>query len=222
MFLNVVVNSFMTSCRDEELMRLAVNDDVSAFEELFRRHRRPVYDFFCRMVWNAEKAKDCTQETFVKLWRGRAHYTGKGKFSTYLFRIARNHLLDSRRKQKARHGQQRVRMHDLEGSYELSASSRSAYTEAVAGEIQSAISDAVSRLPEMHRLVYVLSEEQRMPYKEIAAVLDCPVGTVCSKKFEAIRKLRKLLRPLRDELVGGGFQSGKRRPVRESKQEEDK
>jgi RNA polymerase sigma factor (sigma-70 family) len=75
----------------------------------------------------------------------------------------------------------------------------SSYGQAVAHEVGSAISKAVTALPEIHRLVYVLSEEQRLSYKEIADVLGCPVGTVSSRKVEAVRKLRKLLEPLRAE-----------------------
>jgi len=212
----------MTDCPDEELMKLAVNDDVSAFEELFRRHKRHVYDFFCRMVWNAEEARDCTQETFVKLWQGRAHYTGEGRFSTWLLRIAKNHFVDKRRKEKSRIVQEQFRTDGSEETLETPASSRSAYTEAVANEIRSAIGEALARLPETHRLVYVLSQEQRMSYKEIAAVLDCPVGTVSSKKVEAVRRLRKLLEPLRDELLGESSEPGKPRDVGRSEQEGNK
>jgi RNA polymerase sigma-70 factor (ECF subfamily) len=72
----------------------------------------------------------------------------------------------------------------------------------VAGEIGLAIGEAVASLPEIHRMVYILSEEQKLSYKQIADILDCPVGTVSSRKVEAIRKLRKLLEPLRDEVLG--------------------
>lgn len=75
------------------------------------------------------------------------------------------------------------------------------YSEAVVNEIRGAVGDAIAQLPETFRLVYVLSEEQGMSYKEIADILGCPVGTVSSRKVEAVKKLRKLLRPLRDELL---------------------
>jgi len=88
---------------------------------------------------------------------------------------------------------------------EKNVPSDSTYSQVVAGEIRSAVSEAVTRLPEIHRLVYVLSEEQRMSYREIADVMDCPVGTVSSRKVEAVKKLRQLLQPLRDEFFGKGL-----------------
>jgi len=212
----------MTDYPDEELMSFAANDDVSAFEELFHRHKRRVFDFFYRMVWNVEEARDCAQETFLRLWRGRARYTPKARFSTYLFQIAKNHLLDRRRKQKSRVVLQRVPGDSPEEPFEAPISATSAYRHAEANEIRSAISDAVARLPEVHRLVYVLSQEQRMSYKEIAAVLDCPVGTVSSRKVDAVRRLRKLLEPLRDELLGNGSQPHTDAALGENDQERDK
>ena len=62
---------------DEELMKLAANGDIRAFEELFNRHKQRVLHFFHRMLWNAEEARDCTQETFLKLWRRRTQYAGR-------------------------------------------------------------------------------------------------------------------------------------------------
>jgi RNA polymerase sigma-70 factor (ECF subfamily) len=64
------------------------------------------------------------------------------------------------------------------------------------------VTEAVARLPETLRLVYVLTEQQGMSYKQAAEVLECPVGTVSSRKVEAVRRLRELLQPLRDELLG--------------------
>jgi len=206
---------------DEELMKLTANDDISAFEELFRRHKQRVLDFFHRMLWNAEEARDCTQETFLKLWRRRGQYAGKAKLSTYLFQIAKNHFLDNRRKRASRIDTQSISVDGSEEPFEA-ASSMNGYERIMARDIRSALSEAVARLPENHRLVYVLSEEQRMSYKEIAEILDCPVGTVSSRKVEALNRLRKLLEPLRDELLGRGFQTDKDRALSKTEQETDR
>jgi RNA polymerase sigma-70 factor, ECF subfamily len=192
----------MTNYTDEELMGFVRNQDVAAFEELFGRYERRVFAFFYRLVWNAEEAGDCTQETFLRLWRGRAGYAPKGKFSAYLFQIAMNHFLHEHRKHKSRISREQNTAGGSQGPREEKAPPHGPFSRAVAREIGAAISEAVTSLPEIHRLVYVLSEEQRLSYKEIADVLGCPVGTVSSRKVEAVRKLRKILEPLRDDILG--------------------
>ena len=129
----------------------------------------------------------------------------KGRFSTYLFQIAKNHFLHEHQKQKCRIDLKHISPENAQEPLEKVAPSDSAYSQVVANEIRSTISKAVARLPEIHRLVYVLSEEKRMSYREIADILECPVGTVSSRKVEAVKKLRKLLEPLRDEFFGKGL-----------------
>jgi RNA polymerase sigma-70 factor (family 1) len=192
----------MTNYTDEELMNFVGNQDVSAFEELFSRYERRIFTFFCRLVADVEEARDCTQETFLRLWRGRAGYAPKGRFSTYIFQIAKNHFLNEHNKQKTRFTLRQLTEENPQEFIQEQIASDSSYNRAVANELGLAISKAVAALPEIHRLVYILSEEQRLSYKEIAEVLDCPVGTVSSRKVEAVRKLRKLLEPLRDEVLG--------------------
>jgi RNA polymerase sigma-70 factor (ECF subfamily) len=192
----------MVNYTDEELMGFVRNQDVSAFEELFGRYERRVFAFFYRLIWNAEEARDCTQETFLRLWRGRAGYAPKGRFSTYIFQIAKNHFLNERQKRKSRIGLKQTSANGSQEPCEEEALPDGAFSQAMAHEIGSAISEAVRRLPEAHRLVYVLSEGQRLSYQEIAEILDCPVGTVSSRKVEAVRKLRRLLEPLRDGVFG--------------------
>jgi len=199
----------MTNYTDEELMDFVGNQNISAFEELFGRYERRVFTFFYHMVPNIEDARDCTQETFLRLWRGRAGYTPRGKFSTYIFQIAKNHFLHEYQKHKSR-----ITLRHFDGKIRTGCAEdknlpESGFHRAVAEEIGSVISEAVAGLPEIHRLVYVLSEEQQLSYKEIANVLGCPVGTVSSRKVEAIRKLRKLLEPLRDEVLGKDRQVNK-------------
>jgi RNA polymerase sigma-70 factor (ECF subfamily) len=192
----------MTNYTDEELMNCVGNQDISAFEELFGRYERRVFGFFYHMVPNIEEARDCTQETFLRLWRSRAGYTPNGKFSTYIFQIAKNHFLHEHQKRKARITLRHLDGENTQEHLQEQTSSNSGYHRAVAHEIGLTIGEAVASLPEIHRIVYILSEEQKLSYKQIADILDCPVGTVSSRKVEAVRKLRKLLEPLRDEVLG--------------------
>ncbi len=170
--------------------------EVSAFEELFRRYEQRLFAFFWRLCADRQEAEDGTQETFLRLWNARVRYAPTGRFSTYLFQIAKNHFLHERQKRDRR-----------VDSLPLSASdapSQGADGRILAGERHTAVQEALARLPESLRLVYVLTEQEGMSYKQAAEVLDCPVGTVSSRKVEAVRRLRELLEPLRDELLGEG------------------
>ena len=191
---------------DEELMGLAQKQDVSAFEELFGRYEQRVFGFLWRLSGNRQEAEDGTQETFLRLWRARVGYEPTGKFSTYLFQIAKNHFLHERQKRDRRRDSQQPT-----GQNPVLAAGEPAFWEeadgpALAGEIQAAVSQAMARLPDVLRVVYVLTEQEGMSYRQAAEVLDCPVGTVSSRKVEAVRRLRELLQPLRDQFLHGAEQ----------------
>jgi len=170
--------------------------DVSAFEELFRRYEQRVFAFFWRLCAHRSEAEDGTQETFLRLWKARERYEPTGKFSTYVFQIAKNHFLHERAKQGRRMNSPQP--------FASEASSHGADGRMLTRERDLAVHEAVARLPESLRLVYVLTEQEGMSYKQAGEVLDCPVGTVSSRKVEAVRRLRESLQPLRDELLGDG------------------
>lgn len=190
----------MREYTDEQLMMRVKGQDMSAYERLVDKYEQRIFGFFWRLVADAEQARDCTQETFLRLWKGRRRYRPKGKFSTYLFQIAKNHLLNERQKQ-----QSRVK---VEGSYaDLKESSVSrhepdALDELLADERRIAVCEAISRLPKEYRLVWVLSEHQGLSYKEIGQILNCSPATVCSRKSEAVEQLQVILAPLGEELCG--------------------
>jgi RNA polymerase sigma-70 factor (ECF subfamily) len=194
----------MGTCTDEELMGLVQKHDISAFEELFRRYEQRIFAFFWRLSANRQEAEDGTQETFLRLWKARVRYEPTGKFSTYLFQIAKNHFLHERQKQDRRTSPQQRSAKGPAEAFSEPASSDRVDSPMLAGEFQAAVAEAMARLPETLRLVYVLTEQEGMSYKQAAEVLDCPVGTVSSRKVEAVRRLRELLQPLRDELLGDG------------------
>ena len=191
----------MGSQTDEELMIRVQRHDIAAFEQLFQRYQQRIFAFFWRLSAHRQEAEDGTQETFLRLWRARARYAELGKFSTYLFQIARNHFFNEQDKRNRRRSTVLGPPDNHPRSGEPTAPD-SADRHLLAREMQTAVEDAVARLPEPQRLVYVLSEQQGMSYKQVADVLDCPVGTVGSRKVQAVRTLRRILQPLRDDFLG--------------------
>lgn len=185
---------------DEQLMMLVKSQDIPAYERLIDRYEQRIFGFFWRLASDAEEARDCTQETFLRLWKGRRRYSPSGKFSSYLFQIAKNHLLNERHKQ-----QSRVKVEGCYADSQESSASRhapDASDEMLADELRTAVCEAISRLPKEHRLVWVLSEHQGMSYKEIGQILNCSPATVCSRKAEAVEQLQVILAPLGEELCG--------------------
>ena len=84
----------LTEEADEALMLRYQQGEVRAFEILLTRHRRPVFNFILRFVQNRELAEDLLQEAFLRVIRSAANYKRQAKFTTWLYRIARNYSID--------------------------------------------------------------------------------------------------------------------------------
>ena len=195
-----ILNEHTDEYTDEQLMMLVKSQDICAYERLIGRYEQRIFGFFWRLVADVEEARDCTQETFLRLWKGRRRYSPSGKFSSYLFQIAKNHLLNERHKQQSRVKVQRCYADTQESS--ASRHAPDASDEMLADELRKAVCEAISRLPKEHRLVWVLSEHQGMSYKEIGQILNCSPATVCSRKAKAVEELQVILAPLGKELCG--------------------
>jgi len=182
---------------DGELMLRVRADEPGAFEELVERFLRPLVRFFRRMGADGSLAEDCAQDVFLKVYRMRTGYEPRAKFSTFLFRVARNHWIDVYRHRAAApptvsadaggpddEGALRDR---LPGRAEAPSESAEA-TEALA-----ALREAVARLPAEHREVLALTRSGAFRYEEVAAILEIPVGTVKSRVHAAVAALRVVL-----------------------------
>jgi len=184
--------------------RLAVGDE-SALEELYERWSRPLLSFLYGMCRDRALCEDLMQGVFLKVWRAAPRYRPIAKFSTWLFQIARNHWLNEREKKM-----RRIRPVSLDGGatdddgprlvHQVASGDPTPETRALSGELGDHIAAAVERLPEKLRDVWVLGAGQGLPYKEVAEILDIPVGTVKSRMFQAVRTLREELEPY----VGSG------------------
>ena len=171
---------------DEDLMVMYRDGDASAFEILYHRHKGPIYRYILRHCGNAADAEELFQDVWMKLIHARERYEVSAKFTTYLYRIAHNHVIDHFRKAKSgihedcgeepdavpapRNNQPELRV-------ELGQQARS-------------LLDAVAALPAEQRQVFLLKEEGGMNIREIAEVLGVNAETVKSRMRYALKKLR--------------------------------
>ncbi len=184
---------------DVELMLATRQGDRDAFAELVRRHQRPLVNFFFRLLWDRQRAEDFAQEVFLKIFSHAGTYEAQAKFTTFLYRVAKNLWIDWLRVEGNHPRSQSLDapVGDDEGG--TTAASLVAGDEKPPEEVlmdREAIRDvqaAIEQLPEEQRLVLVLSEQQGMKYQEISEVLGIPVGTVKSRMHNAILRLREIL-----------------------------
>lgn len=160
--------------------------DEVAFEALFRRLERPVYNVVYRWLWSAEEAHEVVQESFVRLWRARRRVRME-TIEPYLFRIALN--LAARRRRWLR----RWRFVGLEGTERRPAADPDAQALLESGERERLVRAAVEALPEHQRRVVMLCELSGMTYDQVAETLGIAPGTVGSRRHAALKHLRRLL-----------------------------
>lgn len=181
---------------DAEMVRLTLEGDPLAYRGLVEKYQERVYHLCFGMLRNREDAVDVAQEAFVKAHHHLATFRVESTFYTWLYRIARNLVIDHirRRKRSAEVAfDDAVAARDEEGEiaaiHEVDGPGRLADR----AEVQRKVMEALQQLPEDQREVVLLREVEEMSYKEIADAMEIPEGTVMSRLFYARRKLQKLL-----------------------------
>lgn len=172
---------------DIELMLRVRDGDAAAFAELARRYRAPLRRFFSAVLPDRSLGDDCAQETLLRLWLTRDRYEPTGRFSTYLFQIAKHYGLNERRKRSLPlRGSDEPDLDGLDGR-------SGPETAVLLMERMQRLRRAVSDLPAIYRTVFEMSHFEGLKYAEIARVLGVAVGTVKSRMSEAVRRLRAAL-----------------------------
>jgi len=183
---------------DTELMELIRNSDYAAFDELYDRYWAPIKRFLFSLTWDEDVAEDYLQEVFLRLYRARDRYQPVGRFSSYLYRIAKNYYLAQARKPKARAQEVSLWHEESDGfrPFENLPANRKVEPEyhLIEGYRRWRIRQAIDSLPERQKLVFVLSHFEAMKYDEIGDALGIPVGTVKSRMFTAVNTLKSLLK----------------------------
>jgi RNA polymerase sigma-70 factor (ECF subfamily) len=167
-------------------------------EEVFRDHAPRVYNLARRLLNNDADAEDVTQDVFVQVLRKLPTFRGESAFPTWLHRVTVNAALNFRRKRAARQSHQTHESVDEFGPDGHLGSpvrpwSATPAELALDRETHQLIEDAIARLPENYRDVYVLSDVEELPAAEVAELLGLNVPGVKSRLHRARLLMRKAL-----------------------------
>jgi RNA polymerase sigma-70 factor (ECF subfamily) len=175
----------MDDLSDEVLMARIQAGELSLLGLLARRYERGLFSLAMRLLGRREAAEDAFQDTFLKLFQQRARYRPGARFRPWLYQICLNLCRDQLRRQ------QRRPTADLED--EVADGGPSVEEAAEKARLSRLVAQAVGAMPERQREVFVLAFYQQLPYPEVAAILNLPVGTVKSRMYHASRWLAERL-----------------------------
>lgn len=185
---------------DQELVRRVQRGDSTAFDALVRKYQHRIVALIGRYIADWSECQDVAQEAFIRAYRALPNFRGDSQFYTWLHRIAvntaKNHLVASSRRPPT----DDVDAADAE-QYDSGIRLRENATpehELLRQEIELTVMRAVEALPEELRMAINLREVEGLSYEEIAARMDCPIGTVRSRIFRAREAIDNELRPLLD------------------------
>jgi RNA polymerase sigma-70 factor (ECF subfamily) len=194
----VELPDILATYSDEELMARFRKGQVDTFGVLLRRYERELYGYLRRYVGNSELAEDVFQNTFLQLYQKCSQYELGRPFRPWLYTIATHQAIDALRR-NGRHqalSLDQLQTEQPEGDVrtllEMLESRGPGPPELVQSEERrERIRASVDQLPDFLRQVVVLAYYQGMKYRDIAEVLDIPVGTVKSRLHAALVKLQE-------------------------------
>lgn len=164
--------------------------DRTAFRSLVCREQDRLVRVAMRTLGDRESALDSAQEAFIRLWRARETLDPHLPVEAFLLRTLRNYCIDQSRGSRPAPSAIREDEPSLEALPEEISENRI---------LADAVREAVLCLPEQQRSVFILNHYEGLSYAEVGRLLECPVGTVASRKQAAVFALRRKLAGWRDE-----------------------
>jgi RNA polymerase sigma-70 factor (ECF subfamily) len=191
---------------ERALIERCIAGDAAAFEPLVEKYRQRVWRLAYQVLRDREEAWDVAQEAFVRAFHSLPSFRGQAAFYTWLFRITVNLATDRHRQRGAQaraFGPERVS--EEEWARTTPDPGGGPDREAARAEQRERISRALDALPPKARAIIMLSDVEGLSYREIAEVLNCPIGTVMSRLHNARKRLKGLLGPMLAVLVWLGL-----------------
>lgn len=169
---------------DEQLVQSCLQGDHRSFRQLYHRHQGRIRSILFQLCGSAH-LDDLVQEVFLRAWKGLPKFRRSAQFSTWLYRIAWNVASDQRRS----YAQTRTRLESLRGN----AIAHHTGPDMMHLHYRQILQQGLEQLSLEHRSVLVMHDLEHLPQKEIAQILEIPVGTVKSRLFHARGALRQYL-----------------------------
>jgi RNA polymerase sigma-70 factor, ECF subfamily len=176
---------------DAECVRRVQQGDTDSFEILVRRHQRAIFNLVYRLLGDYDEAAEVAQEVFLSAYKSIGQFRGEANFSTWLYRIGLNHA-STRRKSMNNIQQRHV---PLDGAEVIADGAVDPAKSFEHKEIQQRVQQALNRLDPDDARIILLRDLQDVPYEDVAAMLDIPVGTVKSRLHRARQALKTNLAP---------------------------
>jgi RNA polymerase sigma-70 factor (ECF subfamily) len=190
---------------DLSLVRRVQRGERGAYDLLVLKYQHKVVKLVMRYLRNPADAEDVAQEAFVKAYRALPQFRGDSAFYTWLYRIAINTAKNALAARERNPVSYELDMHGTDESSDMGGRLKDPETPeglALTEEIRDTVNHAIGELPEDLRTAIVLRELEGMSYEEIAASMDCPVGTVRSRIFRAREAIDRRLREVFDGGLG--------------------
>lgn len=177
---------------DNLLMEDVRGGKVEKLAILFERHHVALFNYYLRLTGNRPVSEDLVQEVFTRILKYRVTYRGEDRFAVWMYKIARNAHIDFLRRQKE--------TVPLDDQFEEAQSADLVPEERVERQQEAAlISRALKRLSPRKQEVILLSRFQNLKYREIAELMECPVGTVKGMVHRAVQELGDIYKQLSRE-----------------------
>ena len=178
---------------DEQLMQLIGQGNQEAFRQLYERHARRLQGFFLRMLaYDEEKAKDFTQELFIKVYEQSPRFNeGKSLFTTWLYSMAYNLCKNEYRHQEV------VEAYKAEHQFRDEPASSQGEGHLNTELMYEHLRRAIATLPAEQRTAFTLRYQEELPVKEIAHILQVPEGTIKSRLHYALLKVQEAMKPFK-------------------------
>ena len=184
----------LSTLSDEVLATQASRSDMKSFEELMKRYEKPVLGIALKITGNKENAEEVLQDTFISVYKNLPNFRNASSFKTWLYKIATNAALANVRKNKKNTDNisEEIVDDDLSVSpiIEWPETPESIYEKK---EFSSFIKEAIDKLPEKYKTVFILKDIEEFTNQEIADILGISLSAVKSRLLRARLKVRELL-----------------------------
>jgi RNA polymerase sigma-70 factor (ECF subfamily) len=185
----------MNEEQDKILVKRTLRGEKKAFEMLVRKYQQPVLNYIGRMIGEREMALDFAQDVFVRAYTSLRSYEPQYKFSTWLFKIASNLVIDHWRKKKIPTFSlsEPVGGDDDGLTLDIPDDEPSLIRKFEVAEVRQKIETALGRLPAPLRELFVWRHINGLSYEEMAEIKDMPLGTIKNRVYQAKEMMRRLL-----------------------------